>query len=75
MMERSGMAHMKSAYIDLLVVDEKHKRSLVFAQMIEFQDLLHGHALAAIGRNAGLPIAAAFWMMVFTSALFRLECQ
>ena len=26
MLERSGMAHMKSAYIDLLVVDEKHRR-------------------------------------------------
>ena len=25
MMERSGMARMKSAYIDLLVVDEKHR--------------------------------------------------
>ena len=25
-LERSGMAHMKSAYIDLLVVDEKHRR-------------------------------------------------
>ena len=24
--ERSGMAHMRSAYIDLLVVDEKHRR-------------------------------------------------
>ena len=26
MLERSGMAHMKSAYIDLLVVDIKHRR-------------------------------------------------
>ena len=26
MMERSGMVHMKSAYIDLLVVDERHRR-------------------------------------------------
>ena len=26
MLERSAMAHMKSAYIDLLVVDEKHRR-------------------------------------------------
>ena len=26
MLERSGMAHMKSACIDLLVVDEKHRR-------------------------------------------------
>lgn len=26
MLERSGMAHIKSAYIDLLVVDEKHRR-------------------------------------------------
>ena len=26
MLERSGMAHMKSAYIDLLVVDKKHRR-------------------------------------------------
>ena len=26
MLERSGMAHMKSAYIDLLVVDERHRR-------------------------------------------------
>ena len=26
MLERSGMAHMKSAYIDLLVVDEMHRR-------------------------------------------------
>ena len=26
MLERSGMAAMKSAYIDLLVVDEKHRR-------------------------------------------------
>lgn len=26
MLERSGMAHMKCAYIDLLVVDERHRR-------------------------------------------------
>ena len=26
MLERSGMAHMRTAYIDLLVVDEKHRR-------------------------------------------------
>ena len=26
MLERSGMVHMKSAYIDLLVVDERHRR-------------------------------------------------
>ena len=26
MLERSGMAHTKSAYIDLLVVDKKHRR-------------------------------------------------
>lgn len=26
MLERSGMAYIKSAYIDLLVVDEKHRR-------------------------------------------------